>query len=60
MKEKLEKIYKRLQIAEEHSHSYIEHIAECDPVDRECWEDQLKSHQKEVELLRWVIKIIEA
>lgn len=60
MKEKLEKIYKRLAIAEAHSHAYIEHIAECDPEDRECWEELLKSHQKEVEILRWVIKIIEA
>ena len=59
MKDKLEKLYKRLQMAEEHAHSYIEHIAECEPTDRECWEDLLKSHQKEVEILRWVIRIIE-
>jgi len=57
--EKLAKIKKRLELAEAHVHSYIEHIAECEPKDRGLWEDAIAGHRQEVNVLQWCIKVLE-
>lgn len=57
--EKLAKIKKRLELAEAHVHSYIDHIAECEPKDRGLWEDAIADHRHEVQVLQWVVKVLE-
>lgn len=58
--DKLAKIKKRLELAEAHVHNYIDHMAECEPKDREIWEDAITTHREEVKILKWVVDVLEA